>query len=165
MRYGHLLVRCGPHRILVPGDNIATIEEVSDLAPAAISTRLARRNGWQLVLDARVLLGLDPAASAPPRVNIHWHSRDGARRAVLGVDAVDGLRHGDEADVLTLPRVPRRFRGLFDGLVPDDGGGFLFRLRGDVSQALDSPVRRRRFLRAVMGAAPLPLHVPNELES
>jgi hypothetical protein len=153
MRFGHLLVRCGPYRILVPGNNVAAIEEVSDLNLAVVSIHQARRQGWALVMDARILVGIDPAECAAPRVNIHWRSSDGSRGAVIGVDGVDGLRHGDDADVLKLPRVPMSFRGLFDGLVRD-GEGFLLRLRNDVGPSLDSPAHRRRFARAVLGASP-----------
>jgi len=161
MRFGHLLVRCGPYRILVPGDNVAAIEEVSDFKLASVSIRQARRHGWPLVMDARVLVGIDPAGCASPRVNIHWRSHDGSRRAVIGVDGVDGLRHGDDADVLKLPRVPANFRGLFDGLICDGGTGFLLRLRGDVSPALDTDKHRRCFVRAVLGASPLPNNTSN----
>jgi hypothetical protein len=154
MRFGHLLVRCGPYRILVPGDNVAAIDEVSDLGLAAISIRLARLRRWPLVMDARVLLGIDPVGCAPPRVNIYWHSHDDSRRAVLRVDSVDSLRHGDDAEVLKLPRVPMEVRGLFDGLVRDGGHGFLLQLRADVCPALDTTRHRACFVRAILGALP-----------
>jgi hypothetical protein len=154
MQFGHLLLRCGPHRILVPGDNVAAIDEVSDLDLAAVSIRQARLHGWPLVMDARVLLGIDAAGRPAPRVNVYWHSHDDSRRAVVRVDGVDSLRHGDDADVLKLPRVPIAFRGLFDGLVPDGADGFLLQLRRDVCPALDTARHRACFVRAVLGALP-----------
>jgi hypothetical protein len=164
MRFGHLLVRCGPYRILVPGDNIVAIGEVADLALATIPIRRALQLGWPLVMDTRVLLGLDPTGRGAPRVNIQWRSHDGTRRAVLGVDGVDGLRYSDDADVLKLPRVPLNVRGLFDGLVRD-GDGFLLQLRTDVSPLLDTVTHRTRFVRAVLGALPPPNTVSNRLET
>jgi hypothetical protein len=73
---------------------------------------------------------------------------------VLRVDSVDSLRHGDDAEVLNLPRVPVDVRGLFDGVVRDGGGGFLLQLRPDVSPVLNSLRRRTCFVRAVLGAVP-----------
>jgi hypothetical protein len=152
MRFGHLGVRCGPYRILVPGENIAAINEVAGDEFSSISIHQARRLGWPLVMDARVLLGLDPARKGASCIDIQWHSNDGQRQAVLRVDAVDGLRHDDSDDVLRLPRVPATVRGLFDGLVRDGSDGFLLQLRRDVSPPLDTTDRRYRFVRAVLGA-------------
>ena len=164
MRFGHLLVRCGPHRILVPGDNVAAIEEGSDVLVKSISIRRAMRSGWTMVLDTRILLGLDPTGRASPRVHIHWHSHDGRRRAMLGVDGVEGLRHDDDADVLPLPRVPAVFRALFDGLVHGDGDAFLLRLRHDVCPAFDTVSHRRGFVSAMMGAS-APANLANNVET
>jgi hypothetical protein len=150
MRFGHLGVRCGPYRILVPGENITAINEVLDDDLAPISIHQARHRGWPLVMDARVLLGIEPAPAGASRIDIQWHS--GMRRAVLRVDAVEGLRHDDDDDVLKLPRVPMHVRGLFDGLVRDGSDGFLLQLRRDVSPPLDTTSRRTRFVRAVLGA-------------
>jgi hypothetical protein len=152
MRFGHLGVRCGPYRILIPGENIAAINEVSGDEPASISIHQARLRKWPLVMDARVLLGLEPASKGAPSIDIQWHSNDGQRQAVLRVDAVDGLRHDDSDDVLNLPRVPATVRGLFDGLVRDGADGFLLQLRRDVSPPLDTADSRHRFARAVLGA-------------
>jgi hypothetical protein len=163
MLFGHLLVNCGPYRILVPAENIASIDEVSDIDVAAISIRQARDRGWPLVMDTRILLGLDPAGCAPSRVNIQWHSRDGSRHAVLRVDGVDGLRNGG-AGVLKLPRVPVNVRGLFDGVVCDGAAGFLLQLRRDVSPPLDTSGRRARFVRAVIGAWPIPTNAFNRMD-
>ena len=164
MRFGHLLVRCGPYRILVPGDNIVAIDEVADVELASISIHQAVQLGWPLVMDTRVLLGLNPPAKGVARVNIQWRSRDGNRRAVLGVDGVDGLRYSDDADVLKLPRVPANVRELFDGVVRD-GDGFMLQLRTDVSPLLDTMIRRIRFVRAVLGALPPPNTALNRLDS
>jgi len=165
MRIAYLRVRCGPYRILVPGDNITSIEEGVAADVAAVSIRQARRRGWPLVMDARVLLGLDPVGTDVPRINIHWHSNDGRRRAVLGVDGVDGLRDGEDADVLTLPRVPSHVRALFDGLLCDGGDGFLLQLRRDVRPPLDTMRHRRGFVRAVLGALPPPGDASNRMET
>jgi hypothetical protein len=165
MRFGHLGVRCGPYRILVPGENIVAINEVSDDKLAAISIRQARRRGWPLVMDARILLGLDPAGKGASCIDIQWHSNDGMRRAVLRVDGVDGLRHDDADDVLKLPRVPVNVRGLFDGLVCDGANGFLLQLRRDVSPPLDTVGRRIRFVHAVLGALAPPKTNFNRLET
>jgi len=163
MRFGHLLVRCGPHRVLVPGDNVAAIEEMSDLTVTTTSILRARQPGWPLVLDTRILLCFAPADRAAPRVAIHWHSSDGSRRAILVVDAVDGLRHDDDV-TLPLPRVPLSFRALFDGLVANGGDTFLLRLRNDVRPLLDTFAHRRDFVRAVLGASP-PDNISNHMGS
>jgi hypothetical protein len=152
MPFGHLGVRCGPYRILIPGENIAAINEVSGDELAPISIHQARRRGWPLVMDARILLGLDPAGKGASSIDIQWHSNDGQRQAVLRVDAVDGLRHDDGDGVLKLPRVPATVRGLFDGLVRDGSDGFLLQLRRDVTPPLDTADHRSRFARAVLGA-------------
>jgi hypothetical protein len=164
MRFGNLLVNCGPYRILIPGENIAAINEDSGQELASISIRQARDLGWPLVINTRILLGLDPAGSATSRVNIQWHSCDGSRRTVLRVDGVDGLRHGGDTDVLKLPRVPNDMRGLFDGLVCDGNAGFLLQLRRDVSPPMDTTERRTRFARSVLGALPQPRNASNRME-
>jgi hypothetical protein len=152
MRFGHLGVRCGPYRILIPGENIAAIDEGADHGFAAVSIHEARRQGWPLVMDTRVLLGLEPARSDAATIDIQWHSNDGQRQAVLRVDAVDGLRHDDDDGVLKLPRVPSLVRDVFDGLVRDGADGFLLQLRQDVRPPLDTMCHRCRFVRAVLGA-------------
>jgi hypothetical protein len=165
MQFGHLLVNCGPYRILVPGENIAAIDEGSDQDLVAISIRQARKRGWPLVIDARVLLGLDAAGRSRPRVSIQWHSTDNVRHAVLRVDGAESLHHGSGTDALKLPRVPTEFRDLFDGLVCDGGTGFLLRLRHDVCAPVDTGRRRERFVRAVLGALPLDNTVFNRMDT
>jgi hypothetical protein len=154
MEFGYLHVRCGPYRILVPGDNVSSIDPLPEHGPARIPLHQARRQGWSLVLEARTLLGLEPAAPSPSRVIIHWHAVHNAVQAAVVVDGVEGLRGGYDAEFLPLPRVPPGFHDLFDRLVYDADGGFLLRLRQDVQPALDHTDSRRRFCRAVIGAVP-----------
>lgn len=154
MEFGYLNVWCGHYRILVPGENIAGIESETGRRVVRLPLRQARLQGWPLMLQARVLLGLEPAGPTAPRVNIHWRRSDDAIRAVLVVDGVDGLRSGSDDDFLPLPIVPRGFHRLFDRLAYDGDGGFLARLRHDVCLAFDDTADRRRFLRALVGAIP-----------
>ncbi|PZW46991.1 hypothetical protein C8P66_10728 [Humitalea rosea] len=159
MAIGQLRVRCGPYRILVPGETIAAIEPASELRLEPIPLSLARRRGWVPVLDARCLLGLAPATPEERRVNLHWHSLDGRLRAVLGVDGVDGLQQRDAEELLPLPRVPRSFRMMFAGVVLDPPHGLLLQLRDDVGPLLGTVPQRMQFLSAVLGGlppAPLP---------
>jgi hypothetical protein len=148
MEFGLLHVRCGPYRILVPGDNVLGIDPAPERAPAKLSLHLARQGGLQPVIDARLYLGSGPLE---PGVIVHWRASGREASASLIVDGVEGLRGGYEADVLPLPRVPRLFRLLFDGLVYDSNGGFLLRLRQDAQPVLDDFESRRRFCRAIVG--------------
>lgn len=154
MEFGYLHVRCGPYRILVPGDNVVSIDPMPDLGGHRPSLSQARRQGSSLIIDGRTLLGLDVAAPSEPRVIIHWNSTQLSVRAALVVDGVEGLRGGYDAEFLPLPRVPPAFNLLFDGLVYDSDGGFLLRLRRDVRPSLDTVDGRRRFCRAVIGVVP-----------
>jgi hypothetical protein len=151
MEFGLLHVRCGPYRILVPGDNVLGIDPPPEQAPAKLSLHQARQKGWPPMIDARLYLGSDPAKTLEPGVIVHWRASGREACASLIVDGVEGLRGGYEADVLPLPRVPRLFRLLFDGLVYDSSGGFLLRLRQDAQPVLDDFDSRRRFCRAIVG--------------
>jgi hypothetical protein len=153
MEFSHLHVRCGPYRILVPGDNVTGVDPANE-HPVRVPLHRARQQGWPLMIDARLLLGLDPAGPTEPRVNIQWRATESTLRAVVVVDGVEGLRGGFDAEFLPLPRVPPAFYNLFDGLVYDTDGGFLLRLRQDILPRLDDSYSRRRFCRAVIGAVP-----------
>jgi hypothetical protein len=152
MDFNHLHVRCGPYRILVPGQNVIGINPAGGDNVARIPRRRALDAGLSLMIDARLLLGLEPAARSDPQVHVHWKRSDDELRAVLVVDAVEGLRGGFEAEFLPLPRVPQDFQRLFDGLVANTDDGFLLRLRKDIYPILDKWRDRRRFCRAVIGA-------------
>ncbi len=154
MEFSHLHVRCGPYRILVPGENVAGIDPATSHGLVRVPLHRARNQGWPLIIDARLLLGLDPAGPTEPRVNIQWRATESALRAVVVVDGVEGLRGGFDAEFLPLPRVPPAFYSLFDGLVYDIDGGFLLRLRQNIQPRLDDAYSRRRFCRAVIGAVP-----------
>lgn len=155
MQFGNLLVRSGPHRILVPGENVAGIEPAADLGLAAMPWQEARRRGWSLVFDTRRLLGA--ASGGLAGVVVHWHARDGGRQAVLCVDAVEGLSEDNDRTLLQ-PRLPRALRPLFSGVVHDGDGGFRLQLRRDAALPLDQPGQRRHLARAILGALPPPAH-------
>lgn len=154
MEFGYLHVRCGPYRILVPGDNVTSIEPMPELGAPRPSLRRIRAQGGCLLIDLRTLLGLEAAGRSEPCVIIHWCVTPPSIRAALVVDGVEGLRGGYDAEFLPLPRVPPAFNLLFDGLVYDSDGGFLLRLRHDVLPSLDTVDSRRRFCRAVVGVVP-----------
>jgi hypothetical protein len=154
MEFGYLHVRCGPYRILVPGDNVSSIDSMSDLPPRHVSLHQSRSQGRALVIDGRTLLGVEAAGPSEPRVMIHWCSTRFPVNATLVVDGVEGLRGGYDAEFLPLPRVPTAFDQLFDRLVHDAEGGFLLRLRQDIQPALDTFNSRRIFCRAVIGIIP-----------
>jgi hypothetical protein len=152
MEFGYLHVRCGPYRILVPGDNVASIDPMPELGAHRPSLRQARALGCALIIDGRTLLGLAVAGPSDPRVIIHWTSARFTADAALVVDGVEGLRGGYDAEFLPLPRVPPDFNALFDGLVYEADGAFLLRLRRDARPILDGVNCRRRYCRAVIGA-------------
>lgn len=153
MDFNHLHVRCGPYQILVPGENVVGINPAGGEDVTRTPRRRALGAGLPLMIDVRLLLGLEPAAPSEPRVHVHWKRSDCDLRAVFVVDAVDGLRGGFEAEFLPLPRVPQDFQRLFDGLVANANDGFLLRLRKDIYPILDKWRDRRRFCRAVVGAS------------
>ncbi len=154
MEFGYLHVRCGPYRILIPGDNVSSIDPLPELGPRQLSLHLARLQSCSLIIDGRTLLGIDAAGPVEPRVMIHWSSMCFAVNVALVVDGVEGLRGGYDAEFLPLPRVPVAFDRLFDRLVYDADGGFLLRLRQDIQPALDTSISRRGFCRAVIGVIP-----------
>jgi hypothetical protein len=148
--HGYLEVRCGGHRILLPGEGIVGIG--LDVTPHLVHLPLprARRLGFPLVIDLRIVLGLTPAAA--PGTTVEWQSPpDGDSTIVLAVDAAERLHSDVEARFLPLPRVPPVFHALFDALMIDDGR-ILMRLRRDIDmRGRDS---RRRLCQAVLGAMP-----------
>jgi len=127
MEFRYLHVRCGPYRILLPGENIGGIDPATD--------------------------GTDEAG---PQVHIFWRQPDGPVCAILAVDGVEGLRGGFEAEFLPLPRAPLGFQRMFDRLVYDGSGGFLLRLRPNFKPQLGDIPARRQFLRALTGAIASP---------
>jgi hypothetical protein len=154
MDFRYLHVRCGPFRILVPGENVAGIDLANEARVARVPLHRARRDGWPLVIDVRAFLGLDAVRLRDTQVNINWHATSSPLRAVLVVDGVEGLRGGFDAEFLPLPRVPPAFQFMFDRLVHDSAGSFLLRLRPDIQPNLADRSNRRRFCRAVVGAMP-----------
>jgi hypothetical protein len=154
MEFGYLHVRCGPYRILVPGDNVASIDPMPELGAHRPCLRQARAQGCTLIIDSRTLLGLAAAGPSDPRVIVHWALPHFAAHAALVVDGVEGLRGGYDAEFLPLPRVPPDFNTLFDRLVYEAESVFLLRLRRDAQPILNNVTGRRRFCRAVIGAVP-----------
>ncbi len=151
MEFRYLHVRCGPYRILLPGENIGGIDPATDVPTARQSFHRARRDGWLPMIDARRLLGVTTESGGAP-VHIFWREPDGAVCAILAVDGVEGLRGGFEAEFLPLPRAPLGFHKMFDRLVYDKDGGFLLRLRQNFQPSLGDIRGRRRFLGAITGA-------------
>lgn len=155
MDFRYLHVRCGPYRILLPGENIGGIDPATDAPSAHRSFHRIRRDGWLPMIDSRRLLGLT-TDEAGPQVHIFWRQPDGPVCAILAVDGVEGLRGGFEAEFLPLPRAPLGFQRMFDRLVYDGSGGFLLRLRPNFKPELGDVPARRQFLRALTGAIASP---------
>ncbi len=151
MEFDYLKVRCGPYHVLVPGANVARIEQVPNMGQSHLSLRRARQKGGILIIDGRTLLGLNPPVAAGSHVVVHWSLFGEPVGAALVVDGVDGLRSGYEAEFLPLPRVPWEFSLLFDGLIHTPGSPFMLRLRKNIVPPLETPADRRRFCRSFIG--------------
>ena len=71
MEFGYLHVRCGPYRILIPGDNVSSIDPLPELGPRQLSLHLARLQSCSLIIDGRTWsrsrVGPSRAAQMRPR--------------------------------------------------------------------------------------------------
>ena len=137
------------------------IDPAPDQNTNSISLYQARVQGWRLIVNARVLLGLEPAEAQEPQVIVHWAEMETDNHAFLMVDGVEGLHGGYDGEFLPLPRVPPGFHRYFDHLVYDGDGGFFLRLRSNLKPSLDSFRSRRRFCAAFIGAVPPNAIIPN----
>lgn len=138
----HLVVRCGPYRMMFSSDNLEGIVPLPDGARLARSGRRAPR----AALDLRAYLGT-PATDRGVRLG--WHSSDGDRTLDLLVDAVESIVRCGPGDLAPLPLMPPRLRALCDGVRSGGNEGLCLRVRPDVVLPLAAAGDRRQFLAAL----------------